>query len=1016
MSLNWLKRLPAGGAQQMPADDQPPDHELVRHDDAAAAVRAALPPSRRMRLPALGDWRLRSRLVLIVAIPALAVLVVGGVGVRSSVVSEQGYQKNQQLADLSGDVTSLVQALQDERQDIVTFIAMADQGGRASALSPDPAQRAQAAAVGQQTLVAADARRTGILAARVRTLAATIGTGYSAQAEQHAQGAITVIDNLPALEQAATGSMVPVLTVISYYDATITQLLTLESDVAEGSNNAALADNVRVVSLISNMKEQASEQQAIVTSALPPSQIGANQLGTESLSVLSQEASEQSSNTTSFQLAATPAQRQLYNSALSSPLVATAQQQLGQAESLLTSGITSTSDPTLAVAAQDTSFITSSLGLVERQLMSSIISQSASLRARAAATAVSETIGVLLLLALALLLIVVVGRSMTGPLHRLRSGALYVAGVRLPEIMQRMTEAEGEDVPLDVEPIDVKSADEVGEVARAFDQVHREAVRLAANEAALRGNVNAMFVNLSRRSQSLVQRQIRLITQLEQGEEDSQRLGSLFQMDHLATRMRRNSENLLVLAGQELTRRSSQPVLLVDVLRAALSEIERYERVTVDAQPGIAVRREAVRDVVHLTSELVENATLFSAADTRVTIAGRLLSSGGVLLEITDQGVGMSVEEMARANERLENPPVVDVGVSRHMGLFVVARLGARHKIRVRLTPVPSGGLTAQVWLPDDVIIPEGGIPVRPRAVPNGPENRPIALAIDRSRAISMETAPQLSPIRDVSGEVSVNLPRRVSRRRSDAGEAVSGEQLGAEDLDPPLSEPVAESAETRSATGPLDAMRGQAPATASDAHSEQPVSVPIPTTMSVPVHAERYDRTGPRVDAARAPSADNTDQQTSSYGIRDRRGRSSSLDEVIVPPADNLSEPNRLLVFEAVQSDWFRRGRKTIARPGQGEHGRASAADDGWRAAEVVHAPASDGTTSAGLPKRSRGSNLVPGTAAGSGGPPLRSAGRSATETAARLARFQHGVQQALAATSGDKPDSGEAKSSDGT
>ncbi len=184
------------------------------------------------------------------------------------------------------------------------------------------------------------------------------------------------------------------------------------------------------------------------------------------------------------------------------------------------------------------------------------------------------------------------------------------------------------------------SFDEIGEVARAFDQVHREALRLAANEAALRGNVNAMFVNLSRRSQSLVERQIRLIDELEQGEQDPERLGSLFQMDHLATRMRRNSENLLVLAGHDSTRRWNQPVSLVDVLRAAISEIEQYERVTLNVQPGIAVRGPAVNDVVHLIAELAENATSFSSADTPVNIAGHLLSSGGVLLDITDLGVG----------------------------------------------------------------------------------------------------------------------------------------------------------------------------------------------------------------------------------------------------------------------------------------------------------------------------------------------------------------------------------------
>ena len=157
------------------------------------------------------------------------------------------------------------------------------------------------------------------------------------------------------------------------------------------------------------------------------------------------------------------------------------------------------------------------------------------------------------------------------------------------------------------------------------------------------------------------------------------------------------------------TRRWNQPVALVDVLRAAVSEIEQYERVTLNVQPGIAVRGHAVNDVVHLLAELAENATSFSSADTPVVVAGHLLCSGGVLLDITDQGVGMGAEEMAHANWRLDNPPVVDVAVSRRMGLFVVARLAARHGIRVRLRPAAAGGLTALVWLPDEVVSHEVG-------------------------------------------------------------------------------------------------------------------------------------------------------------------------------------------------------------------------------------------------------------------------------------------------------------------
>jgi signal transduction histidine kinase len=400
----------------------------------------------------------------------------------------------------------------------------------------------------------------------------------------------------------------------------------------------------------------------------------------------------------------------------------------------------------------------------------SVVSSSSSAHSKAVTSVIIASAVVLLVLAIALVSTIVVGRSMVRPLRKLRAGALEVAGQRLPEAVRRMSGADGEDVSLDVEPIDVDSSDEIGEVARAFDQVHREALRLAANEAALRGNVNAMFVNLSRRTQSLVERQIRLIDDLELGEQDAERLASLFQMDHLATRMRRNSENLLVLAGHDISRRWNQPVVLVDVLRAAVSEIEQYDRVTLNVQPGIAVRGQAVNDVVHLLSELAENATSFSSADTPVTVAGHLLSSGGVLLDITDQGVGMGAEEMARANWRLDNPPVVDVAVSRRMGLFVVARLAARHGIRVRLRPAASGGLTALVWLPDEAVTHEvdGNSPGAGRL---GPDAAADSLAAASFATAGFATAAPASP---GSAAGVFSTAEWGSGERSAAAEAVS--------------------------------------------------------------------------------------------------------------------------------------------------------------------------------------------------------------------------------------------------
>ena len=195
-------------------------------------------------------------------------------------------------------------------------------------------------------------------------------------------------------------------------------------------------------------------------------------------------------------------------------------------------------------------------GLVEQ-----IQGQANSLAQSALRSAEIVSVATLLLLLLVLLITTFVARSMIRPLRKLRADALEVAGSKLPDMVRRLSQSEGGDASAEIEPIGVNSTDEIGEVARAFDQVHREAVRLAADEAMLRGNLNAMFVNLSRRSQSLIERQLSLIDNLEQTEQDADRLSSLFRLDHLATRMRRNSENLLVLAGHEAqSRRWSQPV------------------------------------------------------------------------------------------------------------------------------------------------------------------------------------------------------------------------------------------------------------------------------------------------------------------------------------------------------------------------------------------------------------------------------------------------------------------------
>ncbi|MFF6871122.1 nitrate- and nitrite sensing domain-containing protein [Streptomyces sp. NPDC012450] len=301
-------------------------------------------------------------------------------------------------------------------------------------------------------------------------------------------------------------------------------------------------------------------------------------------------------------------------------------------------------------------------------------------------------------------------RQMSRSMRTLRTAAFGIAEQRLPMLVDQLSRTEPGRVDTRVQPIPIDSQDEIGEVARAFDQVHREAVRLAAEQAMLRGNVNAIFTNLSRRNQSLIEGQLTLITDLENNEADPDQLENLFKLDHLATRMRRNGENLLVLAGEEPGRRWDQPVPLVDVMRAASSEVEQYERIELAGVPEAEIHGQAVTDLVHLLAELLENATTFSSPQTKVRVTATRLPDGRVMVEIHDKGIGLTAEDFADINHKLANPPTVDAAVSQRMGLFVVGRLADRHGIRVQLRPSgEQAGTTSLVMLPDAITHGGGG-------------------------------------------------------------------------------------------------------------------------------------------------------------------------------------------------------------------------------------------------------------------------------------------------------------------
>ena len=576
---------------------------------------------------------MRWRLLALIVIPTLAAVILGGLRISSGASSAVAFKRTEQLAVLNSNIIRLAQSMEDERDLTAGYIASGHPTGT------DPLY----------TALLNQRSATDEAAQQVTGYANNIGPPYSASIRQSLNSVLARISDLDQLRNASTpssGGNIPALPLIKDYTNSIATLLTFTSMSGTGTSDAQLSNDVITLTALARAEDQASEQRGTLYAALL-----AHQFPPQGLTTLQSAQAQQAAAQQDFQSSASLAEQQLFQNTVSGTPVDQAAFEEQVATSTSNNGsagigaLPAGADPSTEWYGNMT-FTVGKMRTVESQLVNNIVARSRALQSAATRSAVIISVITLVLLILVLLTTTFVARSMTRPLRRLREDALDIAGTRLPDMVRRLSETEGSDDSVEIEPIAVSSTDEIGEVARAFDQVHREAVRLAADEAMLRGNLNAMFVNLSRRSQSLIERQISLIDSLEQGEQDSGRLSSLFRLDHLATRMRRNSENLLVLAGHEASRRWSQPVPLVDVLRAAISEIEQYERVVLNVQPGITLVGQAVNDVVHLVAELVENATTFSPEDTQVHVSGQPLTSGGVLLDVTDGGVGISDQEI----------------------------------------------------------------------------------------------------------------------------------------------------------------------------------------------------------------------------------------------------------------------------------------------------------------------------------------------------------------------------------
>jgi signal transduction histidine kinase len=330
----------------------------------------------------------------------------------------------------------------------------------------------------------------------------------------------------------------------------------------------------------------------------------------------------------------------------------------------------------------------------------------------------------LLAVLLSIIMSIWIGRGLLRELAGLRQSALELANDRLPSVMERLRAGQDVDVAAEAPPME-SAGDEFGQVRQAFNAVQRTAIEAAVDEAMLRRGISDVFRNLARRSQSLLHRQLALLDGMERRASGPEELEDLFRIDHLTTRMRRHAEGLIILSGESPGRGWRHPVPIVDVLRAAVAEVEDYTRIRVVSRTQAALAGPAVADVIHLIAELAENATIYSPPNTPVRILGDVVGRG-FAIEIEDRGLGITSDKLTEINGNLASPPQFDLSGSDRLGLFIAGRLAQRHDIQITLRPSAYGGTTAIVLIPSDLIV---------NADPDALENSPGAA---RERAIRL--------------------------------------------------------------------------------------------------------------------------------------------------------------------------------------------------------------------------------------------------------------------------------------
>ena len=626
------------------------------------------------------DWRVRTKLIAVLAVPMLGFVAVAGIQANAGIDAASDLSDFSRQVALGRQITVLVDVLQRERDHTAGLMSATERPGEprpvASTLNADWA--AVDAAVGGFRRAAQPV---------LGTVTAYAGIG------RH-------LDELVPLRQGVLGGWLRQGAVFDAYSKMISDLIGLLPAPTMATGDS-LARAVRVVRDVAQIKEFTAQLRGRLYAVCAAGSFGPGDAAT-----LADTRAQRRAVIDQLRADATATQVDRYDTAAGGSAARSANRLEQNASTGNQTG------PRVSLDAQQwwqaSSQALDAVRAAEISLLDDAVDLAGSATAANWRTTAAALAIVVLVLLIAVLTALLVSRSMVDPLRRMRDHALDVAQRSLPDLIERMRrsprgEASTAALAAEVEPVEIRSRDEIGEVADAFTAVHRAAVRLAGEQAATRRNLDASLINLARRSQILVERQLQALDALEAGETDPETLAQLFTVDHLATRMRRNDENLLVLAGADTSRRRNAPLPLAAIVLAATAEVEHYPRVRSTIDDDVYLVGHATGDVIHLLAELLENATLFSPPHTDVTVRGVARAPGGAELVIRDEGIGMTPAGIVETNQQLATPASPDAASSERMGLVVVAHLAAKHRIEVELRAA-APGTAVHVRLPAGLI------------------------------------------------------------------------------------------------------------------------------------------------------------------------------------------------------------------------------------------------------------------------------------------------------------------------